>query len=129
MITITLEQLVNSTEGLKGLSEKPLKARCAYAVGKIIKAADAEMSNFNETRMELIKKYGEKREDGELNSDANGNVMIPVELREEFNKEMQELLDTPVEINANKIKLDDIKNVEFTPAEMAQLDEFIEFEE
>ena len=58
MISVKLEELVNATEGLKGLSQKELKARCAYAVGKILKSADAEIQSFNETRMELIKKYG-----------------------------------------------------------------------
>ena len=129
MISITLEQLINSTDGLKGLSQKSLKARSAYAVSKIIKAADAEMTTFNETRMELIKKYGEKGEDGEVKSDENGNVRILPESLNDFNKELQELLKTPVEINANKIRMEDIDNVEFTPAEMAQLDEFIEFDE
>lgn len=129
MISITLEQLINSTDGLKGLSQKSLKARSAYAVSKIIKAADAEMTTFNETRMELIKKYGEKGEDGELKSDENGNVRILPESLNDFNKELQELLKAPVEINANKIRMEDIGDVEFTPAEMAQLDEFIEFDE
>ena len=129
MITITLEQLINSTDGLKGLSQKPLKARSAYAVSKILKAADAEMTSFNETRMELIKKYGEKGEDGELKSDENGNVHILPESLETFNKELQDLLKTEVEISASKIRIEDIDDVEFTAAEMAQLDDFIEFDE
>jgi hypothetical protein len=42
---------------------------------------------------------------------------------------LKEVLDTPIEINANKIKMSDVENVEFTPAEMAQLEDFIEFED
>jgi hypothetical protein len=129
MISITLEQLVNSTEGLRELGQKTLKARPAYSVAKILKAAEAEMTSFNDTRMNLIKKYGEKKEDGELNTDENGNVRIAPESLADFNKELQELLDTQVEINANKIRIEDIGDVEFTPAEMAQLDDFIEFDD
>jgi hypothetical protein len=129
MINVKLEELVNATEGLKGLSQKQLKARCAYAVGKILKSADAEIQSFNETRMELIKKYGEKDEKGELKTEENGNVRIPAEQMEAFSRELRELLDTNVEISANKIKMDDIGEVEFTPAEMAQLENFIEFDE
>ena len=129
MINVKLEDLVNATEGLKGLSQKQLKARCAYAVGKILKSADAEIQSFNETRMELIKKYGEKAENGELKTEENGNVRIPAEQMEAFSRELRELLDTNVEISANKIKMDDIGEVEFTPAEMAQLENFIEFDE
>jgi hypothetical protein len=87
------------------------------------------MSSFNETRMELIKKYGEKDENGELKTDENGNVHIPDEALREFSNELQELLSTEVEINANKVKLDDLGTVEFTPSEMAQLEDFIEFED
>lgn len=129
MINVKLEELVNATEGLKGLSQKQLKARCAYAVGKILKSADAEIQSFNETRMELIKKYGEKDDKGELKTEENGNVRIPAEQMEAFSRELRELLDTNVEISANKIKMDDIGEVEFTPAEMAQLENFIEFDE
>ena len=129
MISITLEQLVNSTEGLRELSQKTLKARPAYAVAKILKAAEAEMTGFNDTRMNLIKKYGEKKDDGELNTDENGNVHIASESLADFNKELQELLDTRIEINANKIRIEDIGDVNFTPAEMAQLDNFIDIEE
>ena len=129
MINITLEQLVNSTEGLRGLSQKSLKARPAYSIAKILKAAEAEITSFNETRMNLIRKYGEKDENNELKSDDNGNVRIPPEVLDDFNKELQELLGTEVEINANKIRIDDIGDVEFTAAEMAQLDDFIEFDE
>lgn len=129
MIKVKLEDLVNATDGLRGLSQKQLKARCAYAVGKILKSADAEIQSFNETRMELIKKYGEKDENGELKTEENGNVRIPPEGLNDFSKELRELLDTEIEISANKIKMDDIGEVEFTPAEMAQLENFIEFDE
>ena len=129
MINVKLEQLVNSTEGLRGLSQKSLKARSAYAVSKILKAADAEMTNFNEARIELIRKYGEKDETGELKQDENGNVRVESEYLQNFNDELRGLLDTTVEINASKIRMEDLGDVEFTPAEMAQLDEFIEFDE
>lgn len=129
MINITLEQLINSSDGLKALSEKKLKARCAFAVAKLLKAADEEITRFNETRMELITKYGEKDEQNQLKSDEQGNVHIPREVLDDFNSELKELLDTPIEINSNKIKIEDIGDIEFTPNEMSQLDEFIDFEE
>ena len=129
MISIKLEQLVNSTDGLKGLAQKSLRARPALAVAKILKAADAEMTTFNETRLNLIKKYGDKDENGEVKQDEKGNVHIPNEALDDFTKELKEVLDTPIEINANKIKMSDVENVEFTPAEMAQLEDFIEFED
>ena len=129
MIKITLEQLINSSDGLKALSEKKLKARCAFAVGRLLKAVDGEMDTFNNARMELIKKYGEKDEKDELITDDKGNVHIPTMAIDQFNEELRELLDTPIEINTSRIKLDDVEDIEFTPIEIAQLEEFIEFED
>lgn len=129
MITIKLEELINCAEGLKNLSQKQLKARTAYTVGKLLKVADAEMNEFNEARMKLIKKYGEKDENNELITDENENVHIPNESVEAFNSELQDLLSASIELNANKIKLDDLDDVDFTPSEMTQLDPFIESDE
>lgn len=129
MIEITLEQLVNSTEALRALSNKQLKAKSAYAVARLIKAADQEMTNFNETRMELIKKYGIKDDSGELKLDDNGNAQIDQASLSTFNSEFRDLLQTKIEINANKININDLGDIDFTPSEMAQLEDFIEFEE
>lgn len=128
MISISLKQLVNSADALKNLSQRPLKARCAYTISKLLKATDAEITNFNEVRMNLIKKFGKKNEQGELDIDEQGNVHIPPEDLNKFNTETQELLDTIVEINANKINISDVENIEFTPLEMNLLEEFIDFE-
>lgn len=129
MIEITLRDIIDSSDSLKNLSQKPLKARCAYSIGKILKQVDNEMSGFNDTRLELIKKYGEKDENGELITDEKNNVhIIPAHL-EDFNAELRELMDTTVELPVNKISIADIGDIEFTPVEMAQLERFIEFDE
>ena len=60
MIELTLEQLINSIDALKQLSIEPLRASVAFTVARIIKAADAEVINFNDTRSTLINKYGKK---------------------------------------------------------------------
>lgn len=129
MIALKLEQLVNSANALKNLSNKPLKAKSAYATARILKAADQEMTSFNDTRMELVRKYGIKDENNELILDENGNAQIDLEHRNAFNEEFNELLQSSIEINANKIRLDDLGDIDFTPSEMAQLEDFIEVEE
>jgi hypothetical protein len=129
MISVTLEQLINGSDAFKALSQRPLKARTAYAVGKILKLVDTEMQSFNDARMELIRKYGEKDDNNELKADEQGNVHIPSEVLDNFNNELRDLLDTSVELNVNKIRIDDIEDINFTPSEMAQIGDFIEFGE
>lgn len=128
MIKIKLSDLVNSIEGLRSLGQKELKAKPAYRVGKTIKAVEGELTVFNQTRQELIQKYGEKKEDGQLNTDENGNVKIPLDVISEFNKQMQELLNEEIELNVNLIALDDIEELNFTPTEMAQIEPFVDIE-
>lgn len=129
MIQLLLRDIINSSDGLTGLSQRHLKAKTAYIVGKILKTVDTELSNFEQARMDLIRKYGLKDDNGELIEDENHNLHIAPENLQIFNTELTELMNTPVEIMANKISINDLGDIEFTPVEMAQLESFIEFDE
>ena len=127
MIKIKLQDLLNSTEALQRLAQTSLKARPAFYVAKLLKAADKEIQEFNETRMNLIKKYGEKDENGELITDENQNCKIPDQDISNFTQELNDLAATEVEINANKLRIDDLETVDFTPNDMSVLELFIDF--
>lgn len=129
MIKIKMNDLLNCTEVLQKLAQKELKARTALKVARVLKEADREMTNFNEVRMNLIKKYGEKDENGELVTDDKGNCKILPEGIDEFSKELNDLVTMEVEINANPLKLDDLGELDFTPSEMSGLEAFIDLEE
>lgn len=128
MINIKMSDLLNSTETLQKLSQKELKARLALSIARLLKEAEREIQNFNEVRMNLIKKYGEKDENGELITDDNGNCKIVPDGVEVFSKELNEAISTEIEINANKLRIDDLDNLDFTPSDMAVLEPFIEEE-
>ena len=129
MIQVKIGELLNSTEALQKLAGTELKAKLAWQVGRILKAAEAEIQSFNETRMNLIKKYGEKDEKGELVTDDKGNCKIVESGINDFSNELNDLINSEVEISGNKIKIDDLDKVDFTPAEMAQLEILIDFGE
>lgn len=129
MINVKIADLLNSTDVLQKLANKELKAKLAWSVSKLLKAADKEIQDFNETRMNLIKKYGEKDESGELITDEKGNCKIIADNMNTFTAELNELMNADVEINTNKILIDDIGDIEFTPSEMTVLETFIDFGE
>ena len=79
--------------------------------------------------MNLIKKYGEKDENGELVTDDKGNCKIGNDVLGEFSVELNELINEEVEINANKIKMELLEDLDFTPSDMAALEPFVELEE
>lgn len=129
MIKVKISDLLNSTETLQKLAQKDFKAKLAWEIARLLKAAEGEIQQFNETRMNLIKKYGEKDENGELVTDEKGNCRIQNEVLNQFTVELNELVDSEVEINANKISLKLLEEIDFTPADMAALEPFVEMDE
>ena len=129
MIKIKMSDLLNATETLQKLSQKELKARLALQISRLLKEGEREIQNFNEVRTNLINKYGEKDEKGELVTDENKNCKILNDQIEIFSKELNELVDMEIEINANKIKIADLENMNFTPTDMAVLEPFMELDE
>lgn len=125
MINVKLSELLDSTETLKKLSQKDFKAKLAWSISRLLKAAEQEIQEFNDTRMNLINKYGEKGDDGQLVTDDKGNCRIIPENIQEFSNELNELINTEVEINANPIDIELLEDLEFTPTEMTQLEPFI----
>ena len=126
MITVKLEEIVNGAEALKVLANKSLKGKTAYRVSRLLRELEKEFSLFNDTRGELIKKYGEKDENGELKVNENSEYTIAPENIQAFYNEINEILGNEVEINGNKIPLAEIGELDFTPNEMIALEPFIE---
>lgn len=129
MITVKIENLLNSVETLQKLAQKDFKAKLAWQVSRLLKSAEAEIQAFNETRMNLIRKYGEKNENGDLITDDNGNCKILPENIETFTNELNELIASEVEINANKLDINLFGDIDFTPSDMALLEPFIDIDE
>ena len=129
MIKVKIADLLNSTETLQKLSQQDFKAKLAWSIARLLKSAESEIQSFNETRMNLIRKYGEKDENGELITDDKNNCKIKNEVIEQFSAELNELINTEVEINANKIDIKLLEDINFTPNDMAVLEPFVEFGE
>lgn len=129
MIKVKISDLVNSTETLQKLAQQDFKAKLAWSIARLLKAAEAEIQSFNDARMNLIKKYGEKDENGELITDEGGNCKIEKDSISDFTNELNELVNTEVEINANRIDLNLLEDVDFTPSEITILEPFIDMGE
>lgn len=129
MIKVKIADILNGTETLQKLAQKDFKAKLAWSISRLLKAAEQEIQNFNDTRLSLIKKYGEKDENGELITDEKDNCKIVESNVKSFNDELNELIVTEVELNANPIDIALLEDLQFTPADMAALEPFIKFEE
>lgn len=127
MMTVKLKDAVESTDILRQLAGVKLKGRAAFNVAKMLKQLEDELNLFNETRTKLIQQYADKDENGELkiNPDTN-EYMFSDENMNKFVEEINGVLNGEIEINANKLRLEDLEDSDFTPVQMMALEAFVE---
>ncbi|MDU1585376.1 MAG: hypothetical protein E6860_07480 [Clostridium sp.] len=115
------EILVNSVGVLSKLTNLELPIKLSYAFSKNITKIDAELKAYNIEREKLLNKYGEKDEEGKLKLSEKGEVNILD--RENFNKEIAELLQCESEIDIHLIDLEKIDTeIKITPGELMIID-------
>tara|TARA_Y100001951_G_C11214745_1_gene225116 strand:- start:230 stop:595 length:366 start_codon:yes stop_codon:yes gene_type:complete len=114
---VKLVQIVNSTDAMNKIATQPMKAAVSFKVAKNLKSLSEELAIFEQSRGDLIRKYGKE--------DDKGNVAIEPSTKgmAEFQKELGELLNLEVDLNGfKKIKLSNLSKCELTPQEMASLE-------
>ena len=115
------ERLVNSVGVLSKLTNLELPIKLSYAFSKNITKIDAELKAYNMEREKLLNKYGEKDEEGKLKLSEKGEVNILD--RENFNKEIAELLQCESEIDIHLIDLEKVDaKINITPGELMIID-------
>ena len=126
MIKIKLSDVVNATETFNKIMQQSFKGSLAFKIARLARELDKEMQTFNSERQKIIQKYGEKDENGELKVDENGNVKFENSKIQEINDDFNSLLNTELEINADKLPMDNIDAFEITPQEMLNIEVFFE---
>ena len=125
MITITLNELLDSVSVFRELSGKTLPIKAAYRIARLLRELDKESATFDESRRKIIDKYAQREENGEMKQNEEGNIIIQQDKIEECNNELVELLNTTIEINAEPLPIDDFGDIEITPAQLVNLNSFI----
>lgn len=128
MIQVKLGVILNSIDTLQRLSQQNFKAKLAWQIARLVNAIESELQVFNQTRLNLITKYAQTDDEDKLVTDENNNYIIKPENIDTFNSELNELINTEVELNANKISFKDLEELNFTPNDLSTLEPFIEIE-
>lgn len=126
MIKIKLNDVVNSTDTFTKIMQQSFKGSLAFKIARLARELDKEMQTFNSERQKIIEKYGEKDNDGKVITDDKGIVRFDNSKIQELNEEFNTLLDTEIEINADKLPMDNIDDFEITPQEMLNIEIFFE---
>jgi hypothetical protein len=108
----TIESLQSSLTQLKS-QEMPL--RLSYKFSKLLSKIEKDSEFFTEKTREVILKYAEKDENGELVQTEDGNIRIQTGKIEEANKAMMELNDIEVEDINITFTLDELESLSIAP--------------
>jgi len=126
MIKVTINEILNSIAVFREISNKSLPVKIAYQVARIIRELDKENTTFDETRKRIIETYCERDENGNMKITDEGNVILKNDTVEQCNKELEELLNTSLEINAELIQLDELEGINLTPNQILSISPFIQ---
>ena len=130
MITVKNRQLDTETISiLNEIVDMDIKALAAFKLMKIIKEIDEIVKNRQESELNLVKRYAEKDEDGSIKTplDENGNPVngsfeVSDENKDEFNTQINELLDYENSLDFDQLKFEDLGLEKISVKKLIKLD-------
>lgn len=101
-----------------------LPSALAYKLMKFMKASDNEDAFYNERMGDIINKYGERNEDGEIKVKDN-RVSLKEGCIEKCNQSISELQNTEIDRPNFAFSIEELEPFKLSIAEISSLDEFI----
>ena len=120
-------EIKNLNNTIQILLPLQLKMPFAYEVACIAREVRENDMMISTMRQEIIERYAKRDENGHVivNSE-NGTVDVDEGKISELNKELDGLFNREIELESNKIKLDDIKDLDLTVGQIEALIPLIE---
>lgn len=121
-----IKELYTLNDGLMALADKELPAKVSYNVQRNLRKLDSELKTVRKTIDKLNEKYVdmEKAKDNESQL-IKDNLKEGVTL-EDYQNELDELMDQEVEIELRKIHIDDLGDIKVKPLVLNQIEQIIE---
>lgn len=121
---LTNKEILNIANGINSLVSKSLPIYASYALSKNIDILNKEIEDYNKAKNKLLDKYGKKDDSGKLVKSKRGEIVLGKP--EEFNNEVNELLNIENSLEVYVIKLENLGDNDFTPQEIISLKFMIE---
>lgn len=125
-----LKDIITINTQINGIMGKKLPVRVAFIISRNVKKLSEIVSDYDEKRITIIKKYAETDDDGNIITDEHGNAKI-IEIAN-ANKDLTELVETEINIEFDKLTLEDLEKCDsdaydsLTPIEISCLDFMID---
>lgn len=102
-IYVELTSDKNSTK--RPLIDKSLPMKIGFIIQRNLKKMEPIIDDFDKARQKLVLKYAQRDEDGNVISNGAG---VPISNSFQFNRELDDLLDTEVELEFDKFAMSDL---------------------
>lgn len=132
VVPVTLGQLLQSIGALNYLTAQALAASVSFRIGRMLKAINGELEQYELSRKTLCERFSNKNAEGKaimlnaknepIEEGQQGRYDIPKEKMEEFEKELTELSAVEVELPGQQIHVSDLGSVNIAPAHLMILD-------
>ena len=126
-MNIKARELENLNNTIQVLLPMQLKMPFSYKVACIAREVRENYSMINVMRQEILERYAKRDENGQVIIDQqNGMVTVEPEKVMETNKELDKLFSRDIELKCDKIKIDDIKDLDLTVGQLEALIPLVE---
>ena len=99
-----LGEIYGLTRSLQKLVDKELPVKISFRLCRFLKSASVEMEALEKSRVQLVEKFAEPKEEGK-------EMKVSDENRESFQKEFAALLSEEVEIDFETFSIDDLGDI------------------
>ena len=127
-MTVSIYDIISANSIFTKILQHEFTGKQSFMISRVLRALNSETESFNNTREEILKRYAELDEAGEMIV-HEGNVKIRENEMAAFQEEINELLYANLELNIKPIPLEWLDNLKLTPQEMLILEPFVQFEE
>lgn len=124
---VSIYDIISASPIFTKILQHEFTGKQSFMISRVLRALNTETKSFNKIREEVLKKYAETDDAGEMIV-SEGNVKIRDGEMEAFQKEINELLYAELDIDVKPIPVDWLDDVKLTPQEMIILEPFVSME-
>lgn len=114
----TLGELKIMKFPLQKIAKKELPIKTSWKISKFLNKINNELSSIENERIKLVNKYGKI-------DDNTKEIKVPQENENLFKKEFLDFLSVNVNIDCETIKIEDLGDIELTPADLLILSKYV----
>ena len=111
---IKIREIYNCRNALAKLANAQMPISLSYKFARMLKSLNDEYAIIEDQRIELVKKHGE-----EIN--GNEHQIKTDEQKENFIKDFDVLLDNEIDLEFEKINIEEMENINISPQELSIL--------